>query len=146
MQEKRFRYVSHTADVAFVAYGKTFKAALQNAALALLNVMLDVKKVEGVEMKAKVKLISEDAGSREDLVWFMLQDVLSIIDAEKLNAFGMEVESINETGSGVSAKARLLYKPVEADFAMLSVKAVTPHGLKVERTKTGYSISVVVDV
>ncbi len=146
MPERRFRYLSHTADISFVAYGGTFKSALENAALALLNVMLDVRKIERARIGTKRRGIAEKATSREDLAWFLLQDVLSIVDAEKLNAFGMKVENITETGSGFSAKAEHLYKPIEKDLALLSVKAVTPSGLTVEKRGSGYSIKVIADV
>lgn len=146
MPAKRFKYVPHTADVAFVAYGKNFEAALESAAMALLNLMLDVKKVRAVHAKSIVIVIDDEASTKEDLVWYFLQDVLSKIDAEKLNAYDFKMHAVKESHAKFKASGRLLCKDTGADFALLSLKAITPHDLVIRSTAKGCSISVVADV
>lgn len=146
MPSKRFEYLPHTADAAFAAYGKSFEAALESAALALLNVMLDVKKIKGLRSRQVKVKIEDSASSRETIVWYILQDMLSRIDAEKLNAYDFKIREFREANGRVKVKGILYCKEHTGDFALLSVKAVTPHDLAVRRSDKGYSISVVIDV
>ena len=43
-QQKQYEYLEHTADVKFLAYGKTLEEVFENAALAMFNVMIDTEK------------------------------------------------------------------------------------------------------
>jgi SHS2 domain-containing protein len=143
---QKFRYVPHTADMAFIGYGSTFKKAIENSALALLNIMLDIKSIsKGRSGEAKIN-IRESAETHEDLVWFTLQDILSKIDEKKLNALRFDVTSLSEGNKGFRLEGELICKKTKGDNSLISVKAVTPHGLKVRKEKGMYSIHVVVDV
>ncbi|MDE1860024.1 MAG: archease, partial [Candidatus Micrarchaeota archaeon] len=114
---RRFMYLSHTADVEFVAYGKTFRQAMENAALALLNVMLDLKKIQKENGKDAYVAVKEKAQTQEDLVWFTLQDILSKVDSKKLNAIKFQVSSI-KTDKKNAIAGRLLYRKSKRDFAL----------------------------
>lgn len=143
---QKFRYLPHTADMAFVSYGSTFRMALGNSALALLNIMLDLKAISkdrGTEAGIKIK---ESAPNKEELVWFTLQSILSKIDAKKINAYRFDVSRISERNGRHFLEGRLLYRKTKSDYSLLSVKAVTPHGLKIDKRQGIYSINVVVDV
>ncbi len=146
MANTRFRYLSHTADVEFIAYGKDYESAIENAALALLNVMLDIKRIRVKRGKTYSIRITESADTVENLVWFVLQDILSKRASQYLSAYSFEVDRIGNAKNKFGIAGRLLYKRLEGDYTILDVKAVTPHDLKVLRTRTGYSITVTVDV
>ena len=94
MQGAKFRYLPHTADIRFAAYGRDLKELIENSALAMLSVMLDVKKIRAKREKAKEATISEKAGTREDLVWYVLQDILTKVDERKLCAFEFKADSV----------------------------------------------------
>ncbi|MDE1851726.1 MAG: archease [Candidatus Micrarchaeota archaeon] len=142
--KRRFRYLPHTADVSFVGYGKDVKEAIENAALALLNVMVDVRKVERSKGKERSIAIKEKAADINELVWFVLQDIVSKVDAKSLNAFGFKVLKLDRKNNSLSG--RLMYKYTGRDFSLLGVKAVTPHGLEVKEGKGNATVKVVVDV
>ncbi|MGC8670118.1 MAG: archease [Candidatus Micrarchaeia archaeon] len=144
MPRIKFRYLPHTADVRFVAYGKSFKEALENAAMAMLGVMLDIRKIEKQNYKPKTLAISESASTREDLVWFTLQDLLSRIDKKAINAYSFRIISLEE-GKRLKLKGKLLFKDVDKDYHLLEIKAVTPHDLRVVEGKN-WKIFVLVDV
>ena len=147
MTMEKFRYLPHTADVRFMAYGRSFGEALENSALALLNLMLDVKRIEKYRSVSRAVAISESADTESELAWFTLQDILSRIDSRKLNAYSFKISSLKRGAKGGSVlRGRLLFKNTAADNALLSVKAVTPHDLAVKRHKRYVSINVVVDV
>ncbi len=147
MAGRKYKYLPHTADVAFVAYGKDMKEALENAALALLNTMLDLKRIAKRDAPSGSVRIREIASNPEDIVWFVLQDVLTRVDDRKLLAYGLRVNSLKIGKSGkVSADCTLLFKKLKEDMFLLEVKAVTPHELSVRKTAKGCEIRVLVDV
>jgi len=139
----RFRYLPHTADIRFVSYGNTFKEAFENAVRALLNVMLDIKRISRENSKVGSINIKESARTKEDLVWYTLQDILSKVDEKSLKAFDFKIINIDEAELKLSGK--LFFKNTDKDYSLLEVKAITPHELKVEKTRM-WSIHVLVDV
>lgn len=145
MKSLRYEYLPHTADMAFVGYGKTLQEAIENSALALINIMVDVERIEKAKGKMLSKKIAESAITKEELVWFTLQDILSSIDAGYLKACEFKVESIKTEGK-MQLKGRLIHKNIVGDYALLGVKAVTPYDLSVKENKGRFSVHVVVDV
>ncbi len=145
MVRARFRYVPHTADMAYVAYGNSFGEAIENAAGALLSIILDVKKLEKARGKVRRIDIRETAESIEDLAWFVLQDILSKREIGGLNAFAFKVGKFSHNGK-FSMRGELICKETTGDFLLMEVKAVTPHGLEVNERKGTFSVKVVVDI
>lgn len=141
----KFRYMPHTADISFVAYGKDISEAVENAAIAMLNIMLDLKKIKKDKGKVRGIEIRETALKLEDLIWFTLQDILSRKDRDSLSAFEFKVNELKEDGK-MELRGRLLYKELKANYALLDIKAVTPHDLEVKKGKTSFSIRVTVDI
>jgi len=145
--ERRFRYLPHTADIAFAAYGKTLETALENSAEALLNIMLDTNKIKVRRAATGSILIKESASNIENLVWYALQDILTQIDKRKLLAFRFQLETLKQNKEGkFSISGKLLFKKIRENLFLLEVKAVTPHDLSVKKTQKGYEIRVLVDV
>ncbi|MGC8629148.1 MAG: archease [Candidatus Micrarchaeia archaeon] len=140
-----YRYLPHTADMKFVAYGRTFEEALENAAKAMLNIMLDIKKIKKEKAEEKTLAISEKARTIEDLVWYTLQDILARIDEKALNAYAFNVVKYGHN-SDYFVQGRLAYKDMQKDFSLIEVKAVTQYMLKVENRRGRWSITAVVDV
>ena len=89
MGKARFRYLPHTADVAFVAYGKTFRETLENSALAMLGVMFDIGKIKKAGGMVKTMRITERASNDADLLWFTLQRIVSKVDEKRLRTIVM---------------------------------------------------------
>lgn len=146
MSRAKFRYIPHTADVSFIAYGSSFNRALENAALAMLDTMFDVKKIEKSAGPTKKLRIRDSAATREELVWFTLQDILSNIDEKSLKAFRFDVKKIENSKGKIHLAGEVSHKKVSENFSLLEVKAVTPSGLRVDSSKRGWSIRVLLDV
>jgi SHS2 domain-containing protein len=146
MRLKKFEYLPHTADVMFVAYGKDYGEVIENAASAMLNVMLDTRKVKRSRNPAKRLAIKEKADTIENLVWYVLQDILTKIDAGERGAFEFKVSSVKELKAGIAASGSLGYKSGVPDCFLTEVKAVTPYGMEVRKADGIYSIEVVLDV
>lgn len=146
MPKPNFRYVPHTADVAFVAYGNSFRNALENSGLALLGTMFDQKELKKSRSKAKTIRITEIASNKNDIVWFLLQRMVSEIDQRGVLAFKLKVNHILEEKDKIKINACIFYKKSEEYVSLFDVKAVTPHLLKVKKTGKIWSIKVLLDV
>jgi len=110
---------------------------------ALLNIMLDIKRISRENSKVGSITIKESARTKEDLVWYTLQDILSKVDEKSLKAFDFKIINLDEAKLKLSGK--LFFKNVDKDYSLLEVKAITPHELKVEKTEK-WRIHVLVDV
>lgn len=146
MQKANFRYLPHTADVAFIAYGKSFKEALENAAQALLSTMFDTKKLKSLKAKAATLRLHEIAQSDNDLAWFVLQDMVSKIDEKGIQAYSFKVNHIKNAAGKTKMNCCIFYKKTKEYHALLDVKAVTPSEFKVQKSKGRWSIKAILDV
>ena len=146
MPRPNFRYVPHTADVAFVAYGNSFKDALENSGLALLGTMFDQRELKKSKSKTKTLRITEMASNKNDVVWFLLQRMVSEIDQRGVPAFKLKINHISEEKDKIKINACILCKKSKEYVSLFDVKAVTPHLLKVKKTGKSWSIKVLLDV
>ena len=135
MGKRRFRYLKHMADVEFEAYGDSFEEALENAALALLGIVLDTKKLSALGNPSRSLKIIEKAGNIENLAWFVLQDIVTKRSSLYLNAFSFKVEHLKKSAGRFTIEGRLFYKDTDRDYTMLDIKAVTPSGFAVLRSE-----------
>ncbi|MDE1870536.1 MAG: archease, partial [Candidatus Micrarchaeota archaeon] len=101
MSAANFKYVPNTADVAFVAYGKTFKESLENSGAAILNLMFDMKELKKEKGKVKTLRISDVAANKNELTWFILQKIVSKVDEKGVQAFRFKVNKITEKGGKI---------------------------------------------
>lgn len=144
----KYKYLPHTAEMEFAAYGSSFSEMVENAAEALLNIMLDIKKIAKSEGKERSLVIKERVRTHDDAVWYSLQDILSKVDEKALSAYRFEVDGVGKPDAKgyFRISGRLLYKELGKDLSLLEVKAVTPHDLKVVHEKGRWSVRIVVDV
>ncbi|MEM3374070.1 MAG: archease, partial [Candidatus Woesearchaeota archaeon] len=75
-----FRYFDHTADAMFEGYGKTIEEAFSNCALAMFNILTDIKKVKPLK---KINF-SVKADKYEKLLFDFLDELLFYLDTEHL--------------------------------------------------------------
>ena len=146
MPTARYGYLPHTADIKFVAYGKDLRELIENSALALLNVMLDVARIRRASSQTRRLPIKERADTAENLVWYVLQDILTRIDERALAAFEFRVSSLEKRKEGFEMSGFLFYKSKVENCFLTEVKAVTPYGMEVRKNAKGYEIKVVLDV
>ena len=135
MSEK-FRFLDHTADVEFEAFGKSMDEVFENSAYALFNAMYKGK----VEKKIK-KDIKVEGGNKEALLYDFLEELIYLLETQ--NFFLSEIK--------VKIKDMALTAEVWGDKASnyeisLQVKAITYHDMLVEESKGKWITQVVVDV
>jgi SHS2 domain-containing protein len=133
---QKFRYLEHTADVLFEAFGSTFQEALENSALALFNTV-------GIASPKKSVEIETYAPTREQLVVYFLSDLLTSMDIKEMVFSSIKITELVETEGKFYVKA---VAKGEQTQPRESVKAVTHHMLEVQQTSGGWRIQILLDV
>ncbi len=141
-----YRFVDHTADVEFVARGGSIEETFRNAFLALFDTALYVNRVAREKSKAKRFEIKEEAADLEQLLWYVLQDTVSIMDSRSLFPYRIASLKIGEKKGVYRFRAEIWAKGQKEGNAKLDIKGISRYGLKVSRKGKGFEASVVMDV
>ncbi len=143
---KRYEYVGHMADVEFIAYGKDDEECFRNAMLALFDTISYKRKLALSKSRVITFAIKDRAKTIEDLLWYMLQDAVSIMDSKRLFGYDVADLKLNE-GKGIyTINASIKAKARNAGASKLDVKGVSRYDLKIKRKKSVVEASVVLDV
>jgi SHS2 domain-containing protein len=132
----RFREVEHTADRAFTVRGRDLAELFAFAARALCAIQgqpTDTR--EAVSREIEVSGVD-----RETLLVNWLNEILYLQDVHKESYSRFHVAAISDT----FLRASLRGEPNAS--IRRSIKAVTFHGLKIERLPDGWEATIVVDV
>jgi SHS2 domain-containing protein len=134
---KEFKFIEHTADIKFQAFGNTLEEAFKNSAIALTKSMYEGKIKEKISKKIKVK-----GKDNERLLFEFLGELIFLLDSEdfilskiknlKIKNNKLEAEVIGDNAS-------------DYDFSN-EVKAVTYNEMFVKKQNNKYVIQVIVDV
>jgi len=138
---KQFEFIDiTTADVAFVAYGKTPNELFANAALAMFDVMIDTKNVEQ-KTERKVNVNGDDMLS---LMFNWLNELLVYTDSENMAFSGFDVR-IDEKRFELNAVCRGEKIDEKKHKLRTEVKACTYHQMKIEKNDV-WKARVILDV
>ena len=137
---RAYEQFDHPSDIGLRARGRSLEELFGNAALGMIELMLDPAGVEEREAR-QVEVKGDDA---EGLLVAWLSEILYAFDAERFAAARAEVVSVGDGrvrgrlgGERFSEARHELRK---------AIKAVTWHNLKIKKTPTGYEVSIVLDV
>jgi SHS2 domain-containing protein len=139
---KRFELIEHTADVGVRVYGKNLEELFINAALALFSLLIG-----NLKPGEKVKSISLEGQTLEDLVVGWLNELISLFFADKFLPFNFEVK-IEAGNQPKKLEAKLVgidFDPYSSKINM-EIKAATYHNLKIEKNRKGYRVEIIFDV
>ncbi len=139
---KNFVYLEHTADAEFIAYGRTVDEAFVNAALAMINLMVDPASIRP-EIEKDVEL-SGDA--LDTLLYDWLSELLYIFEVDRLVFGKLEVHASGEPGT-YHLRAKAWGESIERHpDIFLHIKAVTFHDLRFEKRNNIYEAQVLLDI
>jgi SHS2 domain-containing protein len=138
---ERYRFLEHTADVLFEAYGKNFEGALENAAEAMFRVMCDTSKLK----EEKSFSVEEHADSLENLTVFTLSAILSGTEIEEVLPKRFKVGRFSQKNGVFSIEGQVYGGRWASGKVKTSIKAVTHHLIKVEGNGT-FTIRVLLDI
>ena len=139
----KYKFLEHTADVMFEAYGSNLNELFENVALATFEVQVDFKSVVG-RLRRKVKLKNEDL---KGLLFDFLEELIYLKDA-KYMVFKKFKVKIKKNKNGYSLDAVAEGDKIRPDQQILKtdVKAPTLHLFNVEKVKKGYKAVVILDI
>ena len=129
-----YKFLEHTADIMFEAYGKGYPEALQNAAKAMFSVF-------GSAGESERASFFITAHNLEELTVQSLADLLAYMDTHEVVFSRLVVKKFDREKKHLEAEAYGEKKrPRDA------VKAVTYHELMVKEEKNGWTIRILLDV
>lgn len=141
MKKQKYVLLEHKADALFEARGKSFEEAFENAAQAMFDTIADTKKLR--EEKT-FKVEEKTAASLEQLVVFVLSDLLSESEARELMLKKIKVTEFSEEKKLLKAIA--FGTDAKHEFGKTVVKAVTFHELSVKKEDGEWKIRILLDV
>jgi len=138
----KYRFLNHTADAKFQAYGNSLEEAFKNAAEATANLMWSTRKVRP-RIKRKVNITGKD---REQLLVKFLEEILFLLDSDDFMVCSVEELSIKKERADYALEAWFLGDKISDESEIFgSVKAVTYNDMIIEGNDH-YLVQVVVDV
>lgn len=146
MPRKKYEFLNHTADVEYLAYGKTLKECFENAFAALFETISYTKKVSSSRQKTVRFRVKDKAKKLDDLLWYSLQDTLSIADSRELFAYRVSALKITKEKEFYKISAVVLGKPRVESHSKLDAKGIARYNLKVETRGKETIANVVIDV
>ena len=91
--EKGYTILEHPSDLGIEAHGETMNVAFEQAATALMSVMLDPTTVDGLEQR-HVEIAAVDA---EQLLVKWLTEILYLYDGQQFAAKRFTIERLTPT-------------------------------------------------
>jgi len=139
---QKYRFLPHTADAKFQAFGKTLEEAFCNAALATASLMWDPKKIE-----KKKELQVEIAGNDlKQLLNSFLEEIIYLLDSQKFLLGSAGKVRVEKEGGRYSLKALFRGDEYSNRYEIHGdVKAITYSEMKIEK-RDHFMVQVVVDV
>ncbi|MCX8151469.1 MAG: archease [Archaeoglobaceae archaeon] len=132
-----FRYLDHTADIAFEVWGKSFEELIENASYAFYNAFVHLDKI-----KEKEKKEIEVHGEEIDIVLYRwLNELLFLFDTEFFAAKKVKVYAEN-----LKVRGELIGSRFTRELVRVEPKAITMHKFRVEKRDDEYYAFIVVDI
>jgi SHS2 domain-containing protein len=142
-----FKIQDHTADIGIRVWAKTLPELFEEAAGAMISILLD-KKEEATEVQKSVRF---DAPSVDELLFLWLREILFLIENENVVYAQFHIESHNLAEK--DADTYFLSANLQGTaFSKLrhevckEIKAVTRHGFYLKKNEPWWETSVLFDV
>lgn len=142
--KKGFEFLEHMADAYIAAYGRNLAEALENAAIAMFDVMTEVEKVNP-EIKDEVEVTAEDEYA---LLYGWLEKLLVKSEINEMFYSKFKVLSLNQTPEGFRLKAEIWGEKFNSKrhTQKVGVKAVTYHRMEVIKKPEKVTLKFILDL
>jgi len=138
----KYKFLKHTADVKFQAFGKTLEEAFSNSAIAMFEIMVKTKKIE----KNITKKIEVEAEDKESLLYKWLEELLFLLDTEYFMLNSVKNIKIAKEKQYVLKAKVVGDKFKDAYERHGAIKAVTYNEMFVKEQKGKVVVQVVLDI
>ena len=134
----KFKFLEHTADAKFQAFGKNLEEAFTNAALALTKIMTDNKVKTKITKKIKVS-----GNDNKSMLYNFLEELLFLLDTKNfLLGKIKEIKIKNNTLTAV-----LIGDNNIKDYEVkTNIKAITYNEMFIKQEKNKFALQVVLDI
>ncbi len=134
----KYKFLEHTADIKFQAFGKNIGEVFENSALALKEAICGKKKIKGTKEKV-IKIKGKDF---ESLMYKFLEEILYLLDSgnfliSKIKEIKIKDFTLKAVLSGDNAKNYWFTN---------NVKAVTYNEMFIKKKGNSWVSQVVLDV
>jgi SHS2 domain-containing protein len=134
----KYKFLEHTADVKFQAFGKNLNELFENSALALKETICGKIKVKE-KISKKIKVKGRDI---ESLLYKFLEEILYMLEAD--NFILGEIKNINIKKSELNA---VIIGDKTLNYSFTNpVKAITYNEMFIKKQKDRWVSQVVLDV
>lgn len=140
MKDKNFKFLPHTADIKFQAFGKTPGKAFESSARAMFKAMCK-SDLKGKVIERGVNVSAKDYAG---LLYRFLEELIFLMDTEDFFLKDARVE-INES-KGYHLDAFISGVKASEQEVLIIVKAVTYNDMFVRKEGRKWVCQVVVDV
>lgn len=135
----KYRYLNHTADIKFQAFGKTLPDCFKNSAYAIKEIITKDK----IKPLTK-KTINAEGKDNESLLYNFLEEFLFLLDTEnfilaKINKITFDLKKFNIT-------AIIYGDNIKKYSAITDIKAITYNDMFIKEEHNKFICQVVVDV
>lgn len=138
--DMNYEILDHPADIRIRVFGSTLTELFINAAVAMMDIRSDRTQVRC----EREMLIHVEANTTDELLVDWLQDILYLVETEKMLFREFRVESMSEseiTGYGVGENIDFSRHELHYD-----IKAVTYHELKIKETEANLMVEILFDI
>lgn len=135
---RRFRIISHTADIGLVARGSDLPEAFANAAFGLFSIMTDLRSVRPLETRT-IEIKEKDY---ESLLFEWLNNFVYLFDAQEMLFRRFEITEFGPTGLAARCAGERFDR--SRHRIKIGVKSATYHLLKID--PEGKLVQVILDV
>ena len=134
----KFKFLQHTADVKFLAYGKTLEEVFENSALAMIKYLTEKKVRERKRIKIHVH-----GNDIESLMYNFLEEFLFLLDSE--NFLICSIKNLKIDRENFRIECEVLGDDA-LDYKVSHIKAVTYNEMEINHVGDGWIAQVVLDV
>lgn len=139
---EKFRFLEHTADAKFLAFGRTLEEAFANAALATVSLMWDPAAVE----KTLAHEVCVQGRDLEQLLVRFLSEAIYLVETRSFLLASVNEVTIERAGEGFELRAVFQGDDRPGRYAVSGhVKAVTYNEMRIDQG-CPVSVQVVLDV
>jgi SHS2 domain-containing protein len=137
---EKFRFLEHTADVKYEAFGKTLAEAFENAAVVVHKVVTQDKVKPVIEKKIKVK-----SKTKRALLYDFIEEIVFLMDTKHMLVCEAKVK-IREKNNNFELEAILKGDNCRSYECHGDIKSMTYSDLAIEEKRGSVKLTIVLDI
>jgi SHS2 domain-containing protein len=138
--QRGYTILDHPADLGIEARGTTLKEAFEQAAVALMSIILDLESVECIGER-RIELAATD---KDHLLVKWLTEILYLYDGMQFAGCRFTIDELTSTSLQATVCGETL--STQKHRTRLDVKAITYHQLSIVNSDSGAILRVYLDI